>query len=185
MSVFDERYNNDETGRLAYDPSMLLRVIMSAYARGITSSRLIERLCKENVVFIALSGDSQPHFTTVANFVSIMSDVIQPLFTDSDILKEIIVTADTGFANEANMTYLYENKINGYIPDNQFRFRDPKFQDRHAKHPQWKRQNRNPRNQIPASAFKFDPVNKTCQCPAGEDMWLKKMSPLTKLIIKF
>ncbi len=82
MSVFDGRYNNDETGRPAYDPSMLLRVILSAYARGLTSSRQIERLCKENVVFIALSGDSQPHFTTIANFVSQMSDVIQPLFTE-------------------------------------------------------------------------------------------------------
>jgi len=82
MTVFDGRYNNDETGRLAYDPAMLLRVIMSAYARGMTSSRQIERLCKENVVFIALSGDSQPHFTTIANFVSKMCDVIQPLFTE-------------------------------------------------------------------------------------------------------
>ena len=69
---------------------------------------------------------------------------------------------------------LYENKINGYIPDNQIRSRDPKFQDRHAKHPQWKRQNRKPRNPISASAFNFDPVSKTYPCPAGEDMWLKK-----------
>lgn len=89
MSVFDGRYNNDETGRPAYDPSMLLRVILSAYARGLTSSRQIERLCKENVVFIALSGDSQPHFTTLANFVSQMSDVIQPLFT------EVLMVCDT------------------------------------------------------------------------------------------
>ena len=41
MSIFDSRYNNDETGRLAYDPAMLLRVILSAYARGFTSSRQI------------------------------------------------------------------------------------------------------------------------------------------------
>lgn len=82
MSVFEGRYRNDETGRPAYDPAMLLRVILSAYARGLTSSRQIERLCKENVVFIALSGDSQPHFTTIANFVSQMNDVIQSLFTE-------------------------------------------------------------------------------------------------------
>jgi len=82
MSVFDDRYNNDETGRLAYDPAMLLRVILSAYARGFTSSRQIEKLCKENVVFIALSGDIQPHFTTIARFVAQMSDVIESLFTE-------------------------------------------------------------------------------------------------------
>lgn len=31
-----------------------------------------------------------------------------------------IITADTGYANEANMKYLYENNINGYIPDNKY-----------------------------------------------------------------
>jgi transposase len=82
MTVFDSRYKNDENGRPAYDPAMLLRVILSAYARGFTSSRQIEQLCKENVVFMALSGDSQPHFTTFAQFVTQMSDVIQSLFTE-------------------------------------------------------------------------------------------------------
>ena len=28
--------------------------------------------------------------------------------------------------------------------------------------------------QIPATEFSFDRMNKTCICPAGEDMWLKK-----------
>lgn len=82
MSIFDDRYRNDETGRLAYHPAMLLRVILSAYARGFTSSRDIERLCRENVIFMALSGDKQPHFTTFANFVACMKDVIRPLFTE-------------------------------------------------------------------------------------------------------
>jgi len=81
MTIFDSRYNNDEVGRLAYHPAMLLRVILSAYARGFTSSRQIEQLCKENVVFMALAADSQPHFTTFAKFIAQMSDVIQPLFT--------------------------------------------------------------------------------------------------------
>jgi transposase len=82
MTIFDSRYNNDEVGRLAYHPAMLLRVILSAYARGFTSSRQIEQLCKENVVFMALAADSQPHFTTFAKFIAHMSDVIQPLFTE-------------------------------------------------------------------------------------------------------
>ncbi|XOV86906.1 MAG: transposase [Pseudomonadota bacterium] len=81
MSVFDARYKNDETGRPAYNPAMLLRVILSAYVRGHTSSRQIEQLCRENVVFMALSGDSQPHFTTFARFISEMGDEVQSLFT--------------------------------------------------------------------------------------------------------
>lgn len=82
MSVFEERYKNDDGGRPAYNPAILLKIVLAAYARGFTSSRQIEQLCRENVVFMALSGDTQPHFTTLANFISQMSDVIQPLFTN-------------------------------------------------------------------------------------------------------
>jgi len=54
----------------------------------------------------------------------------QDLDISTDIYKEgTIVTADTGYANESNMQYLYENKIDAYIPYNQFRSRDPKFAD--------------------------------------------------------
>ena len=70
LSVFDDRYRNDETGRKAYDPALLLKIVLYAYSRGITSSRAIERCCRENVVFMALSADSQPHFTTIAAFIS-------------------------------------------------------------------------------------------------------------------
>jgi len=62
-SVFEARYRNDETGAPAYDAAILLKVIVLAYARSVTSSRRIERLCRENVVFRALSADSSPHFT--------------------------------------------------------------------------------------------------------------------------
>lgn len=82
MNVFESRYHNDEHGRPAYDPAMLLRVILSAYARGFTSSRQIAQLCRENVVFMALSGDTQPHFTTIAGFVAEMKDVIETIFTE-------------------------------------------------------------------------------------------------------
>ena len=40
LSVFEERYRNDETGAPAYDPAILLKVILFAYSRGITASRL-------------------------------------------------------------------------------------------------------------------------------------------------
>ncbi len=82
LSVFEKHYKNDSTGRLAYDPAILLKIILAAYARGVTSSRKIERLCHENIIFMALSADAQPHYTTLANFVSNMADVIQPLFLE-------------------------------------------------------------------------------------------------------
>lgn len=82
LSVFDLRYKNDETGAPAYDPAILLRIILYAYARGITSSRKIAQCCKENVVFMALSADTQPHFTTIADFISTASEEIIRLFLE-------------------------------------------------------------------------------------------------------
>ena len=80
LSRFDERYKNDFTGAAAYPPGMLLKVVLFAYSRGIVSSREIEQACREQVTLIALSGDSAPHFTTFANFVSTLGDEIAPLF---------------------------------------------------------------------------------------------------------
>ncbi len=76
LSGFDARFGNDETGAPAYPPAMLLEVVLLAYSRGIVSSRAIERACREHVTFIALTGDSCPHFTTIAAFVSGLGDLI-------------------------------------------------------------------------------------------------------------
>lgn len=81
-SIFDDRYANDETGRWAYDPKMLLKVILFAYSRGLISSRKIERACQENVTFMALSCGQCPDHSTIAAFVSSMKDEILPLFRD-------------------------------------------------------------------------------------------------------
>ena len=58
LSIFNDRYSNDETGAPAYDPAILLKIILYAYSRGITSSRKIEQCCRENIIFMALSCDT-------------------------------------------------------------------------------------------------------------------------------
>ena len=344
LSNFHPKFKNDKTGRLAYDPAILLKIILFSYSKGITSSREIEWCCQTNIIFKALSCDSAPHFTTIANFVSSRATEIETLFelvllicheqgllgnelfaidgckqssdaakewsgtfkeleekrakikrqiqyhlnehqnfdknncqdeeriqraeqaietlnkaadkidvflksserrmgegkrkkevksniTDNESAKmttskgtiqgyngvatvdkkhqvivdaqvfgagqehhtlkpvletlkarykrlniseniyatEVVVTADTGFANEANMKYLHENKINGFIPDNQFRSRDPKFSDqknKYGKRHQLKSK-REPKI-IPATEFNCDPKTKICICPAKE-----------------
>jgi transposase len=74
LSEFEEVYRNDETGAPAIHPGTLLKIVLFAYSRGIISSRRIARTCEENVVFMALSGDTRPHFTTIANFISSMGE---------------------------------------------------------------------------------------------------------------
>ena len=80
LSHFDTRYRNDQSGATAYPPGMLLKVILCAYAQGVVSSRGIERLCREHVTFIALSGDTAPHFTTLAAFISNLDEEVAQLF---------------------------------------------------------------------------------------------------------
>src|SRR3989344_8817617 len=41
LSVFDARYRNDEGGAPAYDPRLLLKIILFAYSRGVVSSQKI------------------------------------------------------------------------------------------------------------------------------------------------
>lgn len=74
------------------------------------------------------------------------------------------------------MKYLHDTGIDGYIPDNQFRSRDPKFKEyktTHSTRPSSTTTQTKPDLRIPASDFHFDPVNKTCVCPAGESLSLR------------
>ncbi|MCU7828419.1 MAG: IS1182 family transposase [Candidatus Thiodiazotropha sp. (ex Myrtea sp. 'scaly one' KF741663)] len=346
LSTFYPKFKNDDIGRPAYDPAILLKIILFGYSRGITSSRDLEWQCRHNIIFKALCCDRVPHFTTIADFISSRSSEIASLFeqvllicdeqgllghelfaidgckipsnaskewsgsfkeleqkrdkikrqiryhldqhkkqdkyqsrdderdkqrknaietlnqafdridhflksesprmgqgkikkevksniTDNESAKmttskgtiqgynglaavdkkhqviidaqafgegqehhtlqpileaveqryhrlkinqaifesNIIVTADTGFANESNMQYLHDNKINAYIPDNKFRSRDPKFNEQKEKY--GKRQQagkKKAHHLIPASEFNFVETSMTCVCPAGQEL---------------
>jgi transposase len=99
MAIFQGKYRNDETGRAAYDPKILLKVVLLAYSRGLISSRKIEQACRENVVFIALACGQQPDHSTIAAFVSSMKDEILPLFRDVLLVcEEMNLLGGTMFA---------------------------------------------------------------------------------------
>ncbi|MES9962182.1 MAG: transposase [Candidatus Sedimenticola sp. 20ELBAFRAG] len=80
LTRFDAHYNNDNNGRPAYDPRLLLKIVILAYSKGITSSRRIAQLCQENIIFMALSTDSRPHFSTLADFISRSPETLAELF---------------------------------------------------------------------------------------------------------
>ena len=80
LSVYFAAYNNTDNGRPAYDPAILLKIILFAYSKGITSSREIEWCCQTNIIFKALSCDTVPHYTTIASFVSGHTQAIEALF---------------------------------------------------------------------------------------------------------
>lgn len=81
LSIFDERYCNDETGRKAIDPKILIKIVLFGYSRGLISSRSLERACRENITFMALSCGQAPDHSTIAAFVSSIDKEIETLFT--------------------------------------------------------------------------------------------------------
>jgi transposase len=81
LSHIESRYCNDEVGASAYEPRILLKIVLLAYARGILSSRGMEAACRDNVQFIALSGDAQPDHSTLTRFVSELGDAAGEVFT--------------------------------------------------------------------------------------------------------
>jgi transposase len=82
LRPFEARYKNDETGRLAYDPANLLKIVLVGYYKGIISSRKLAEACKRNVQFMALSADTHPHFTMVADFVTSLHEEVVRVFRD-------------------------------------------------------------------------------------------------------
>lgn len=350
LHAFEAHYKNDDGGRSAYNPSVLLKVVLYAYYKGITSSREIQWQCEHNVIFNSLACGHVPHFTSLASFVSRFPEAIANVFeqvllvcdeqgllghellaidgckmpsnaskehsgtftelsakrekirqriahcmkehktldkrkprdrerkerlektitaldqhfakidqflktsaprmgrgqrpnevksniTDNESAKmrcnkgtiqgyngvaavdkkhqivveaqaygevqehhtlvpmldavagyykrtgiasdvlgdQIVVTADTGFANEANNDYVRSNAINAYIPDRDFRSRDKRFTQQKTKYGKKHQElNKGIAKEIPASEFRINKRAKTCVCPAGKDLWLKR-----------
>ena len=88
LAPLDAQFKNDEVGASAYDPRVMLKIVLLAYSQGLISSRSIEQASARNVQFIAISGDSQPSHTHIAKFVCSLSDQIKPLFS------QVLMTCD-------------------------------------------------------------------------------------------
>jgi len=93
--------------------------------------------------------------------------------------EEIVILADNGFHSEKNIKYLIEEKIDGYIPDRQYRKRDPKFTnaDRHKK--PIKGEKGKAKYFIPKD-FKMDKALGLPICPGGHGMYLKNKNFVVK-----
>ena len=74
------RHRNDGPGRKAYDPDMLLGLLVYAYCRGIRSSREIEGLCEVDVAFRVLSANHFPDHSTISRFRQSSVGVMERLF---------------------------------------------------------------------------------------------------------
>jgi Transposase domain (DUF772) len=68
LDPFYRPYRADGHGHPAYDPKLLLGVLLYAYAIGVRSSRQIEQRCHEDIAFRVLAANQAPDHVTIARF---------------------------------------------------------------------------------------------------------------------
>ncbi len=76
------QHPNDGAGRRAYDPEMLLALLLYAYCTGVRSSRTIERLCRVDVAYRIVSANQAPDHSTIARFRQLHAPLAQGLFVE-------------------------------------------------------------------------------------------------------
>ncbi|MGH2869724.1 MAG: transposase [Solirubrobacteraceae bacterium] len=81
LSAFYGDYRADGHGRPAYEPSMMVALLLHAYARGNRSSRAIERACREDVVYRVICTNLVPDHSTIAEFRKRHETALAELFT--------------------------------------------------------------------------------------------------------
>src|SRR5688572_3468602 len=87
-SELHKRHPNSGAGRCAYDPTMLLALLIYAYCTGQRSSRQIERLCLTDVAYRVICGNNFPDHTTFARFRQNYDEIARSLFCDALELAE-------------------------------------------------------------------------------------------------
>ena len=82
LSAFIEVHRQDGWGRAAYDPAMMVTLLLYAYCIGERSSRAIERRCREDVAFRVLTANRPPDHATIARFRAEHDKELAELFNE-------------------------------------------------------------------------------------------------------
>jgi transposase len=86
MSAFKARRKLGGAGRAAFDPRMLLALLVYGYACGQRSSRQVERLCATDVAFRVICAQDAPDHATIARFRAEHRVGVEELFTQVLVL---------------------------------------------------------------------------------------------------
>jgi transposase len=82
LAGFYGAYRANGQGRAAYDPQMMIGLLLYAYCLGIRSSRQIERCCRGDVAFKVITAQEIPDHSTIAEFRRRHQDRLGELFVD-------------------------------------------------------------------------------------------------------
>ena len=69
LDHFYADYRADGHGRAAYEPSMMVALLLYAYATKQRSARAIERCCRQDITYRVITANQVPDHATIARFV--------------------------------------------------------------------------------------------------------------------
>jgi transposase len=117
LTPFYAAYRADGVGQAAFQPHMMVALLLYAYCLGVRSSRQIERLCQRDIGFRVVAGNLRPDHATIARFRQRHTEALKGLFTDilrlckeAGLVKVGVVALDgtkmaADAALDANRTY--------------------------------------------------------------------------------
>jgi transposase len=82
LAAFYAAYRADGHGRAAYEPSLMVALVLYAFAGGQRSSRVIERHCRQDVAYRVITGNLIPDHATIARFICRHERALAELFGD-------------------------------------------------------------------------------------------------------
>jgi transposase len=101
LTAIERTYRAAGWGQAAYEPAMMVALLLYAYCLGERSSRRIERLCQRDLAFRVITANQGPDHTTIARFRQTHETELATLFTqvlrlcaEAGLLKVGIVALD-------------------------------------------------------------------------------------------
>jgi transposase len=80
LQPFYAAYRADGHGRAAYEPSMMVGLVLFAYSTDERSSRGIERRCRQDIAYRVITGNQVPDHATIARFIRRHQQSLNELF---------------------------------------------------------------------------------------------------------
>jgi transposase len=82
LTPFHEYYSGELRGQPPFDVTMMVTLLLYAYALGVCPSRKIAAACERNLAFRAIVGRDRPDFRTISDFRKIHHAALKPLFVE-------------------------------------------------------------------------------------------------------
>ena len=82
LSAFYAAYRADGDGRAAYEPSVMVALILYSFSTGVRSSRRIECHCRQDVAYRVITGNLVPDHATIARFIDRHQRALAGLFSE-------------------------------------------------------------------------------------------------------